>query len=318
VSKEEYDAIRTAEEQGSLGKAWETMTDDPWGTLAMGLVVAAGVGLLFVPGGQAFGVGILIGVGTSAAAGLATGTFDPRQVAFSGALGGVTGGVGAATSGVGAAVASGAVLGGAGDLGSQMIAGHGVDWQSVAVSTGIGAVTGGLGEKFEPAVPALTGRPSVSTITQSSINGAVLGGGGEYAHQVLTGDGPIDPRMIMIQAAGGGAQGGADHVFGAPDAPIAASAPSGGGGHGGDLGGGGGGQGGDAPSLPAARQPLAIEAGPPRLAIEAGPPRLAIEAGPPRLAIEAGPPRLAIEAGPPRLAIEAGPPRLALPAGSGG
>ncbi len=296
VSKEAYDAIRQSEEQGSLGKAWETMTDDPWGTLAMGLVVAAGVGLLFVPGGQAFGVGILIGVGTSAAAGLATGTFDPRQVAFSGVLGGITGGVGAATSSVGAAAASGAVLGGAGDLGSQMIAGRTIDWQSVAVSTGIGAVTGGIGEKFEPAVPALTGRPSVSTITQSSLNGAVLSGGGEYAHQALTGDGSIDPRTIMIQAAGGGAQGGADHVFGAPDAPITASAPSSGG-AGGVDGGGGGQLGGEAPSLPAARPPAAIEAGPPRLAIEAGPPRLAIEAGPPRLAIEAGPTRLALTAG---------------------
>ena len=231
MSKEEYDAIRQSEEQGSLGKAWEAIKDDPWGTLAMGRVVAAGVGLLFVPGGQAFGVGILIGVGTSAAAGLATGTFDPRQVAFSGVLGGITGGVGAATSSVGAAAASGAVLGGAGDLGSQMIAGRGIDWRSVAVSTGIGAVTGGVGEKFEPAVPALTGRPTMSTISQSTVNGAVLGGGGEFAKQALTGDGSIDPRTIMIQAAGGGAPGRrrpcvrctrrTDHVLGAIQRQLA-------------------------------------------------------------------------------------------------
>lgn len=300
VSKEAYDAIRQSEEQGSLGKAWETMTDDPWGTLAMGLVAAAGVGLLFVPGGQAIGVGILIGVGTSAAAGLATGTFNPRQVAFSGVLGGVTGGVGSMTSSVTGAVVTGAALGGAGDLGSQMIAGRPVDWQSVAVSTGIGGLTGGLGARLAPATPALTG-PTAASIRQNAINGAALGGGGELAHQALTGDGTIDLRTVAIQAAGGGMQGGADHVFGA-DAPIT-SEPRVTTASGGESG------------PPAASAPLAIEAGPPRLAIEAGPTRLAIEAGPTPLAIEAGPTRLAIEAGPPRLAIEAAPPRLAIEAG---
>ena len=82
VSQEEYDAIRKSEEQGSLGKAWEAIKEDPWGTVAMVGVVAVGVGLLFVPGGQVIGAGILIGAATSAGVGLATGTFDPRQVAL--------------------------------------------------------------------------------------------------------------------------------------------------------------------------------------------------------------------------------------------
>ena len=85
VSKEEYDAIREREEQGRLGQAWEAIKEDPWGTIAMVGVVAVGVGLMFVPGGQVIGAGILIGAATSAGVGLATGNFDPMQVAIGGA-----------------------------------------------------------------------------------------------------------------------------------------------------------------------------------------------------------------------------------------
>ena len=47
ISIEEYDAIRTREEQGRVGQAWEAIKEDPWGTLAAVGVVAAGVGLMF-------------------------------------------------------------------------------------------------------------------------------------------------------------------------------------------------------------------------------------------------------------------------------
>jgi len=88
VSIEAYEAIHRCEEHGRLGQAWEAVKEDPWGTLAAVAVVAVGVGLLFVPGGQVIGAGILIGAGVSVAAGLATGTFDPRAVAVSGLIGG--------------------------------------------------------------------------------------------------------------------------------------------------------------------------------------------------------------------------------------
>src|SRR5947208_5994845 len=49
----------------------------------MGFPPTAGfVGLMFVPGGQAIGAGILIGVALSGGVGIATGTFNPRMVAF--------------------------------------------------------------------------------------------------------------------------------------------------------------------------------------------------------------------------------------------
>lgn len=147
ISQEEYDAIRTAEEQGRLGQAWEAIKEDPWGTVAMVGVVALGVGLMFVPGGQVVGAGILIGAATSAGVGLATGNFNPRQVAIGGAIGGISGGVGAATSSVAVGVVSGGVIGGAGDLANQAVSGEPIDWTNVGISTVVGAATGGLGAK---------------------------------------------------------------------------------------------------------------------------------------------------------------------------
>ena len=73
-----------------LGKAWDAIQDDPWGTLAMVGVTAVGVGLCATGVGPAVGAGILIGVGTSAGIGLATGTFSPRMVAVNGVVGGLS------------------------------------------------------------------------------------------------------------------------------------------------------------------------------------------------------------------------------------
>ena len=135
VSQEEYDAIREREELGNLGRAWEAIKEDPWGTVAMVGVVAVGVGLMFVPGGQVIGAGILIGAATSAGVGLATGTFDPRTVALSGVIGGISGGVGAATTSTTAAIVTGGALGGGGDLATQAMSGQPIDWRSVGVNT---------------------------------------------------------------------------------------------------------------------------------------------------------------------------------------
>lgn len=91
LSIEEFDAIQSEAEQGTLSKAWEAIKEDPWGTLAMVGVTAVGVGLCFTPLAP-IGAGILIGVGTSAGIGLATGTFSPTAVAIGGAFGAIPGG----------------------------------------------------------------------------------------------------------------------------------------------------------------------------------------------------------------------------------
>jgi len=113
LSIEEFDTIMSEAEQTTFGRAWEAIKEDPWGTLAMVGVTAVGVGLCFVPGGQVVGAGILIGVGTSAGMGLATGTFSPRMIAVNGVVGGLSAGVGGAvtTSTAGGAVALGMATG---------------------------------------------------------------------------------------------------------------------------------------------------------------------------------------------------------------
>ena len=166
VSQEEWAATRTAQEQGRLGQAWEAIQHDPWGTLAMVGVAAVGVGLCFVPGGQAIGVGILIGVGTSAAAGIATGTFNPRGVAISGAFGAIPGG-----STLRSAMLVGAASGVGADATTQLVTSGRIDPSSLGPSALLGAGGGALGHGInthlggarptvdEPAVPALPPAP---------------------------------------------------------------------------------------------------------------------------------------------------------------
>ncbi|MCW3037468.1 MAG: hypothetical protein JWM17_2780, partial [Actinobacteria bacterium] len=176
LTQDEFNQKKHAEELGHLGQAWEAIKKDPWGSVALGLTVAAGVGLLFVPGGQAIGAGILIGVAISSGAGIATGTFDPRLAAFNGVVGGITGGVGSALSGAGVAtqVAVGAGLGGGGNIAQQEVfTGH-VDWGQAALSAGVGGLGAGVGAKLAGARevntggaprPAPTGVPEPSTAT---------------------------------------------------------------------------------------------------------------------------------------------------------
>ena len=208
VSKEEYDAIREREEQGRLGQAWEAIKEDPWGTLAMVGVTALGVGLLFVPGGQAFGVGILIGVGTSAGVGFATGNFDPRSVAIGGVIGGISGGIGGGFGGAAPSltrsVLTGAALGGGGDLATQAVSGEPIDWRSVGVNSLVGGVTGGVGHNLQPLI---------KTGGQAFVSGAVTDGAADVTTQALTGDGTVDWGQAGVKALGGGAAGTANHHF---------------------------------------------------------------------------------------------------------
>jgi hypothetical protein len=124
--------------------------------------VAAGVGLLFVPGGQAIGAGILIGVAISSGAGIATGTFDPRMAAFNGVIGGITGGVGSAFSGASVAsqVAVQAGMGASANIATQQVfTGH-VDWRQVAFAAGMASVATGIGAKLSIAGEVNAGEES--------------------------------------------------------------------------------------------------------------------------------------------------------------
>ena len=110
-------------------------------------MIVAGAVLCFTPLAPV-GAGILIGAAVSAGTGFATGTLDPRQVALSGVLGGVSGGAGAAGLSVGWSVGVGVGVGAAGDLGTQLIRGGPIDWQSVAVHGAVGGLTGGIGNRL--------------------------------------------------------------------------------------------------------------------------------------------------------------------------
>ncbi|HSP05453.1 MAG TPA: DUF6531 domain-containing protein, partial [Acidimicrobiales bacterium] len=158
VSMEEYDAIRQREEQGRVGQAYQAIREDPWGSLATVGVVAAGVGLMFVPGGQVVGAGILIGAAAGAGIGFATGNFSPTGVAVSGAFGAIPGGstmrsaltVGAAT-GAGETVVTSALTGQGFPSGRELVFGT---VTGSAVGGGAHRLTSGLGSTVDDLVPA--------------------------------------------------------------------------------------------------------------------------------------------------------------------
>ncbi|MCK9878656.1 hypothetical protein MXD59_23310 [Frankia sp. Ag45/Mut15] len=143
----EYDDYRSQAGKGMFENAWDHVRKDPWGSLGAAAVIGAGVGLMFVPGGQAVGAGILIGAGSSAAIGLVTGNFDPRTVALGGIAGGIGGGVagGLARTGFSAA-ASNAIGGAAQDLATQSVVHPGqLDLGELAFSTATGGLAGKAG-----------------------------------------------------------------------------------------------------------------------------------------------------------------------------
>lgn len=150
ISQAEFDEVRAREEQGRLGQAWKAVTEDPWGTLALVGVLAVGTGLLFVPGGQAFGVGILVGAVSSSALGVVSGSFSPSGAALSGALGAIPGG-----NSYRMAMASGAVISGSQEIGAQAISGRPIDWGNVFEQAGVGVVTGGITRRIAGARPTV-------------------------------------------------------------------------------------------------------------------------------------------------------------------
>lgn len=144
LSEEEFQGVMERAEQSKLGAAWEAIKEDPWGSLAMVGVTALGVGLCFVPGGQVVGAGILIGVATGAGVGIATGTFNPRMVALSGAVGAIPGG-----NTFRGAVTIGATTGAAETVGGSYLNGDGFpSWQQIAIGTGTGGALSGGGHRL--------------------------------------------------------------------------------------------------------------------------------------------------------------------------
>jgi RHS repeat-associated protein len=205
ISQEDWKAIREREEQGRLGRAWQAIADDPWGSVAAGAVIVAGAVLCFTPL-AAVGVGIVIGAGVAAGTGLAAGTVDPRQIAFSGLLGGIAGGVGASGLDALASVRAGLNMGVAGDLGQQLIQGGRIDVHSIAVNGAVGALTGGIGFRMSSAV--------TTSATRVAAVGTFSEGSGSVVRQALTGDHAIDVGRVAFDAAGGTASSAANQYFG--------------------------------------------------------------------------------------------------------
>jgi RHS repeat-associated protein len=211
LTQDEFNQRKHAEELGHLGAAWEAIKKDPWGSVALGLTVAAGVGLLFVPGGQAIGAGILIGVAISSGAGIATGTFDPRMAALNGGIGALTGGLGSALSGASVAtqVVAGAGMGAGSNLIVQGVQGGPIDWWSVGLSAGIGGVAGGVGAKIAAAREANAGAKGGWTLPEGG-GGAKISGRWytEHALERMAPDTPqvraeLEARaLVRAEAAG--------------------------------------------------------------------------------------------------------------------
>jgi hypothetical protein len=124
---------------------------------------------------------------------------------LSGVLGGVSGGAGAAGLSVGWSVGVGVGVGAAGDLGTQLIRGGPIDWQSVAVHGAVGGLTGGIGNR-------LGSNPAAGGVRVATV-GAATDGGGSVVTQALTGDHTVDLTQVALDAAGGGAGGTANRYF---------------------------------------------------------------------------------------------------------
>jgi RHS repeat-associated protein len=205
ISIEEFESIRTREERGSLGQAWEAVKADPWGTaLMIGVGVAA-----FAIGGPA-GLGIAIGMTMSAGVGLATGTFNPRTVAVNGVIGGLSAGAASAGTGAGLTLGrtmlNGAVLGGGGDVMNQIAAGRGlgdIDWYHAVGSAELGAATAGVGARFE-------------SVTTTAVRSASLGGATDIAAdvtlQMITGSNPLTWNTVVNGVASVGSNGFTHYV----------------------------------------------------------------------------------------------------------
>lgn len=221
ISQAEFDQLREREERGRFGQVWQAIKDDPWGTLAMVAITTVGVAMVATGFGAAVGASILVGVAMSAAAGVATGTFDPKMVAAGGALGVLPGGSSYRT-----AIAFNAGYSGALEGGLQAVRGD-FDAGNLVLATALGGATGGAahglnvriqGARATVEAPA----PATAPPRSGAAEGATVAEptAGQTVYRVYGGDSaaggaswsPVDPGSVpnFRDAAGlpsGGASG---------------------------------------------------------------------------------------------------------------
>ena len=139
LSVEEFGQVMDKAEQSKLGAAWEAIKDDPWGTLAMVGVVAAGVGC--ASSARSWEPAFSSASPRPARSGIATGTFNPRLVALSGAIGAIPGG-----NTLRGAMMLGAATGAGETVAGSLINGQGFPSpQQLLLGTVAGTAGGGLG-----------------------------------------------------------------------------------------------------------------------------------------------------------------------------
>ena len=194
IALDDWDTMRAREENGLVGEFVDAVLADPWATIAAIGITAAGATLCFTPLAPV-GAGILIGVGSSAALGFATGTFDPRDVVVAG-LFGALGGAAAQAARVGAvswqaSVATQAAIGGGEELARQTVAGEGYD----AMSIGGSLLSAGVAPALDELLPADT---IISRLARDT-GGNVIAG---RVDGMLTGE-PLTLRGLAIDVSGG-------------------------------------------------------------------------------------------------------------------
>jgi RHS repeat-associated protein len=198
LSDEDFRELEAAANRGAFESGWDWAGDvwDEWGEeITAGLVVAAGVGLLFVPGGQAVGAGILVSSATSIGTQyLLDGEVAWDQVAMSGVIGGFSGGVG----GVATGAASNA-------LRTTALQG----WQQTVTATAIGGGASGL--TGSGLTQAVEGEFDPARLAVDTLSGATFGGlGGMFpaSQQAFGFDVTPDARQLQELT---GAIGGFHH-----------------------------------------------------------------------------------------------------------
>jgi uncharacterized protein RhaS with RHS repeats len=120
----------------------------------------------------------------------------------------------------------GALVGGGIELGFQLAAGNGVNWTSVGVAAGVGALTGGFGGVASNMATRGTISAGQAVAATASVGGAAAAAG-KNAEAGLTGN-PVTSKEVAISAATGAAGAGvgaklATKMIGAAEKAAASS-----------------------------------------------------------------------------------------------
>ncbi|MGF7086410.1 hypothetical protein JOD24_000238 [Kroppenstedtia sanguinis] len=207
IASDTWDGIQFGAEA-----AWE-WTKDHKEEIAVGLTVAAGVGLLFVPGGQAFGAGILIGSAVGGGISAIQGN-DLKTIMADAAIGGAAGAVGGGVAG-GVARGTGRYIGqkatqlfgnatggSAGSLADDLLRGKKFNWRNAAVAAFLAAgVTHGV-QAAKQAAPVFGITPKAEQVAGQQLakhadeigDYGKVGGHHIHAKAAFKGDFNYDPK----------------------------------------------------------------------------------------------------------------------------